>query len=852
MTDSIYQWSTTAASNATADSTINWQENQDPSTVNNSARAQMARQAEFRTDLTPTRSTAGTSTAYTVTSASAPTALPDGFVVMFFVHVTNGGPATLAVNSYGAYPLRAKSTVELKSNELQIGTVCSAYWHAATSEWLVTNSGMYVNSIGPGILSTQTFGLSVGSPVFSLAPTPASGFIRLTEATQTLNKTDYPDLNSVVSGWGYPWGSALTTFNLPPAAGYFARFAGTTSAIDPSGPRSLGSTQTDMVGPHNHTATVTNTLGGTAAVGASGSTVGSWAGGGASRTLQSLVNGGSGNLDNINAPLTLTGSVSVAIASNGTAETRPKNVALALDVLAVPGLVSQGLIGAWGYAYQYSVTTTASDPGAGLFRFNSTTLASVTALYISKTEYNGASIASSLATWTSGSSSTKGRIRLVKAGNPAVFAEYDITGTYTDNTTYDTFTLVARTSSGTWADGDRFNITFLPVGDVGPASTVAGPQGASGIDGGIIYYFATSTTMVDPGSGFVRLNNATFGSVTAVAINYNTGDSGNPSVANWIKNWGASTSSDKGRIIIRKSSAPQNFLILKITAAVTDNTTWGQVTVTVDASAGTISANDQLSVQWVRTGNDGAPGAGSGDMLRANNLSDVLSVATARSNLGLVASATTDTTNASNISSGTLAAARGGAGTVNGIMKANGTGTVSAATAGTDYLAPPSGTSIQKANSSGALVNAVAGTDYQAPIGTITGLAKGNGANALTGATSGTDYMAPGTTSLITVGYTLTPYNGGTVSTGTTTPAAANGNYQYYTNNGAHTLAAPAADCAIDILVTNGATAGSITFSGFTVGSNTGDALTTTNTNKFIISIRRINAISTYTIKALQ
>lgn len=61
-----------------------------------------------------------------------------------------------------------------------------------------------------------------------------------------------------------------------------------------------------------------------------------------------------------------------------------------------------------------------------------------------------------------------------------------------------------------------------------------------------------------------------------------------------------------------------------------------------------------------------------------------------------------------------LAVADGGTGasTLTGVLKGNGTSAFSAATAGTDYLAPPSGTSILKANSGGALANATAGTDY--------------------------------------------------------------------------------------------------------------------------------------------
>jgi hypothetical protein len=55
---------------------------------------------------------------------------------------------------------------------------------------------------------------------------------------------------------------------------------------------------------------------------------------------------------------------------------------------------------------------------------------------------------------------------------------------------------------------------------------------------------------------------------------------------------------------------------------------------------------------------------------------------------------------------------------ITGVLKGNGTA-ISAATAGTDYLAPPSGTAILKANSGGALANATAGTDYVAPGGAL-------------------------------------------------------------------------------------------------------------------------------------
>lgn len=99
-------------------------------------------------------------------------------------------------------------------------------------------------------------------------------------------------------------------------------------------------------------------------------------------------------------------------------------------------------------------------------------------------------------------------------------------------------------------------------------------------------------------------------------------------------------------------------------------------------------------------------------------------------------------------------------------------------------------------------------------------------------------------------------FSGGTIgSAGSFTPDSGNGPLQFITNSGAaggFTLAAPAQDGSLILLITNGASAGTITASGYTVSSNTGDALTTTNGNKFMLQIVAINSIATYIVKALQ
>ena len=102
----------------------------------------------------------------------------------------------------------------------------------------------------------------------------------------------------------------------------------------------------------------------------------------------------------------------------------------------------------------------------------------------------------------------------------------------------------------------------------------------------------------------------------------------------------------------------------------------------------------------------------------------------------------------------------------------------------------------------------------------------------------------------LTGGFSGTSVDLGTITTGTVTPAAASGNIQHYTNNGAHTLAPPATVTSITIEILNAGSAGAITTSGYT--KVTGDSLTTVNTSKFKAYINVGHAYSHLHITALQ
>lgn len=99
-------------------------------------------------------------------------------------------------------------------------------------------------------------------------------------------------------------------------------------------------------------------------------------------------------------------------------------------------------------------------------------------------------------------------------------------------------------------------------------------------------------------------------------------------------------------------------------------------------------------------------------------------------------------------------------------------------------------------------------------------------------------------------GVTVTEKSLGTVSSGTLTLDMGDRPIQGYTNNGAHTLAPGSVVGSSLIVITNGASAGAVTTSGWTKVA--GDSLTTTNTHKFVCAASVSSGGSLLTIQAMQ
>jgi microcystin-dependent protein len=203
----LYKWSQTASADANADSTINWAEGQAPSSVNDSGRAMMAATAKYRDDIAGAIVTAGTSTAYTVSSFQVFDTLAhlNGQVIAFTPHTTNGATVTVDVDGLGAKPLRTAPNAELPAGVIIQGTPYTAIYSNSDGAFYLQH--VYGNPYNVPLLGGMDFWDTVA---------PNSSFIFPTG--QAISRTTYA---AAFARWGTKFGAGdgSTTFNVPDKMG---------------------------------------------------------------------------------------------------------------------------------------------------------------------------------------------------------------------------------------------------------------------------------------------------------------------------------------------------------------------------------------------------------------------------------------------------------------------------------------------------------------------------------------------------------------------------------------------------------------------------------------------------------
>lgn len=272
-----------------------------------------------------------------------------------------------------------------------------------------------------------------------------------------------------------------------------------------------------------------------------------------------------------------------------------------------------------GVRQAYSTTTTDADPGAGIFRLNNSTPASATAAYLDNVDSNGATVSGIWDLFDDSTSTIKGVIRFQKASDPTVWAQFNVTGSVVDGTGYRKLTLASGVASGSFTNADAFVIAFYRAGDIG----------STGPSPGIRQAYSTTTTDSDPGAGIFRLNNSTPASATAAYLD--NVDAGGVTVSGIWDLFDDATSTTRGFIRFQKASDPTVWAQYRVTGSVVDGTGYRKLTLASGVASGSFTNADVFAITFFRSGD-----SASGDMLAANNLSDVASATTSRANLGIL------------------------------------------------------------------------------------------------------------------------------------------------------------------------------------------------------------------------
>lgn len=139
-----------------------WPEGQNPSTVNNCARANMGADKRFWVRSNSVFTTAGTATAYTLTYAQAETAYYDGEEFSLIINATCGAAPSLNINGLGARNLRKFVVglfMTLVAGDLVANQQVRVRYNLAATTFDIISNGPQSWSQSVGVVATVDFTL---------------------------------------------------------------------------------------------------------------------------------------------------------------------------------------------------------------------------------------------------------------------------------------------------------------------------------------------------------------------------------------------------------------------------------------------------------------------------------------------------------------------------------------------------------------------------------------------------------------------------------------------------------------------------------------------------------------------
>ena len=190
-------WSTTAASNASADANINFAEGQTPASLNNSARAEMAAVKAFANQILGALTSGGSANAQTLTSdapGAISTAYAAGMGFVFRAGYTNSGACTLNVDGVGAKSIKKGGALAaLAANDIVAGGIYFVVYQATGDCFVLLNpeSGQIAaQPLDATLTAFAALSWSSGKPLVQFT------------AADTVSLTLAPDVTSITVGLG--------------------------------------------------------------------------------------------------------------------------------------------------------------------------------------------------------------------------------------------------------------------------------------------------------------------------------------------------------------------------------------------------------------------------------------------------------------------------------------------------------------------------------------------------------------------------------------------------------------------------------------------------------------------------